>query len=265
MTDLALKALEVNQAFQALGNERFEADGATFIRNRDFRAFQAIRDANHVTHVTAATSSEIEALLARVEREFAGFPHRRFDLDFTTPPAFEARLALDGYQRNEELVMLLEGELAGQAKSVDIRPIRDEAGWEQYEALHEIGWREYREGADMPNDEEVGRVMARAMRLRVPPARYWLAYVDGEARAHCSSWEGPAGMGQVEDLFTHPDFRHQGLATTLVHHCVSDCRKRQAGPVILLAAAADTPKQMYARVGFRPIATKREYWKEVKP
>ena len=158
MTNLAQKALEVNQAFQALGNERFEADGATFIRNRAFRAFQTIRDANHVTHVTAATSSEIEALLARVEREFAGFPHRRFDLDFTTPPAFEARLALDGYQRNEELVMLLEGELAGQAKSVDIRPIRDEAGWEQYEALHEIGWPTW-----------TGRLGPTARRGRVPP------------------------------------------------------------------------------------------------
>ncbi len=262
MTDLARKALEVSQSFYALGNERFEADGATFIRNR---SIPAIRDANHVTHVTAATSSETEALLARVEREFAGFPQRRFDLDFTTPPAFEARLALDGYQRSDELVMLLEGELEGHAKSVDIRPIRDEAGWEQYEALHELDWRERREGADMSNYEEVGRVMARSMRLRVPPARYWLAYVDGEARGHCSSWEGPAGMGQVEDLFTYPDFRHRGLATALVHHCVSDCRPRGTNPIALLAATADTPKQMYASMGFRPIATKREYWKEIKP
>ncbi len=262
MTDLARKALEVNQSFYALGNERFEADGATFIRNR---SIPALRDANHVTHITATTSSEIEQLLARVDREFAGFPHRRFDLDFTTPPAFEARLALDGYQRSDELVMVLESELKGHAKPVDIRPIRDEAGWEQYERLHEIDWRERREGTDVPNYEEVGRPMARSMRLRVPPARYWLAYVDGEARAHCSSWEGPAGMGQVEDLFTHPDFRHRGLATALVRHCVSDCRPRGTNPIALLADAADTPKQMYARMGFRPIATKREYWKDIKP
>ncbi len=127
MTDLARRALEVSQAFQALGNERFEADGATFIRNR---SIPALRDANHVTHVTAATSSEIKALLARVEREFAGFPQRRFDLDFTTTPAFEARLVLDGYQRSDELVMVLESELKGHAKPVDIRPITNVAGWE---------------------------------------------------------------------------------------------------------------------------------------
>ena len=65
-----------------LGNERFEAEGAVFIRNR---AIPALHDANHVARVTAATPEAIERLLARVEREFAGLPHRRFDVDADTP------------------------------------------------------------------------------------------------------------------------------------------------------------------------------------
>ena len=92
-TDASRKALAVNQALLALGNERFEADCATFIRNR---SVPEIRDANHVAHVAASTPEEIKRLLARVEREFQGFPYRRFDLDFTTPPGFEARLAFEG-------------------------------------------------------------------------------------------------------------------------------------------------------------------------
>lgn len=83
MTDIARTALAAVHGFPALGNERFEADGATFIRNR---TVSDIRDANHVAHVTASTPQEIDRLLARVEREFAGFPYRRFHLDFTTPP-----------------------------------------------------------------------------------------------------------------------------------------------------------------------------------
>ena len=260
--DLAQRALVVTRSLLALGNERFEVDGTALIRNR---AFPAIRDANHVTNVTASSSDEIEHLLELVESEFAGFPHRRFDLDFTTPPAFEARLALDGYQRSDELVMVLDGELQGHSPSADIRPITDEAGWEQYEGLHEIDWQERTQEIDVPNYAEVGRAKARSMRLRVPPVRYWLAYVSGVARAYGSSWEGPSGMGQVEDLFTHPNFRHQGLATALIHRCVSDCRKRRTNPIALLADAADTPKQMYTAMGWKPIATKREYWKEVKP
>jgi predicted GNAT family acetyltransferase len=69
-------------------------------------------------------------------------------------------------------------------------------------------------------------------------------------------------MGQVEDLFTHPDFRHRGLATALIHHCVADARQQGAGPVMLVADAHDTPKDMYAAMGFRPVAAKREYWKD---
>jgi len=70
--DAARSALAVNQAYHALGNERFEADGATFIRNRET---PAIWDANHVTQVTVSTPDATERLLAWLERECAGFPH----------------------------------------------------------------------------------------------------------------------------------------------------------------------------------------------
>jgi hypothetical protein len=35
MSDLLRRALAVNQSMFALGNETFEADGGTFVRNRD--------------------------------------------------------------------------------------------------------------------------------------------------------------------------------------------------------------------------------------
>ena len=90
-----------------------------------------------------------------------------------------------------------------------------------------------------------------------------MAYVDGQPRAYLASWEGLDGVGQVEDLFTHPEFRHRGLATALIHHCVADCRAHGAGPVVIVADTADTPKRMYAAMGFRPVATSRTYWKKL--
>jgi GNAT superfamily N-acetyltransferase len=261
VTDLIRRALDVNQALLALGCERFEADGAAFVRNR---SVPEIRDANHATHVEASTPDEIERLLARAEREFAGVPHRRFDVDFATPPAFEARLALEGYQRIDALVMLLEGDLTGEAKPHDIRPVDSDPAWEAYAALHAIDWREYEERSDEPESPSVAAAMYRSRRAKSPPVRYWLAYVDGEPRAYFSSWEGPDGVGQVEDLFAHPDFRHRGLATALIHRCVADCRERGAGPVVIVADPDDTPKRMYAAMGFRPVAIKRSYWKTVE-
>jgi predicted GNAT family acetyltransferase len=69
------------------------------------------------------------------------------------------------------------------------------------------------------------------------------------------------GIGQVEDLFTHPDFRHRGIATALIAHCVADARARGAGPVLITADPLDTPKQMYAAMGFRPFSVTRNYFK----
>ena len=63
MDDAALRALAVNEALAGLGNERFEADGATFVRNREV---PDIWDANHISHITASTPEEIERLLVRV-------------------------------------------------------------------------------------------------------------------------------------------------------------------------------------------------------
>ena len=120
-----------------------------------------------------------------------------------------------------------------------------------------------------------------------PPVRYWLAYRGGrsEALTELSAWTSSrhaiglrpvlariwggrseglnfrVATGYLDYLFTHPDYRHRGLATALVHHCVADSRKRGAGPVALEADPAGTPKHMYAAMGFRPLSVSHEYLK----
>ena len=261
MSDLTRRALATDQDLMALGNDRFEADGATFVRNP---SVALVRDANQVVTVTARAPGEIERLLARADREFAGCPHRQFRLDFRTSPEFEARLALEGYERRDSLVMLLEGELTGAPRPHDIRPVESEADWQAYASLHETDWREYADKIPGGADMAVAEQMVRTRRAKSPPVRYWLPYVDGEPRAYLASWEGENGVGQVEDLFAHREFRRRGLATALIHHCVADCRARGAGPVIIVGDTADTPKRMYAAMGFRPVAVSRCYWKELK-
>lgn len=262
LDDPARATLAVNDAFCDLGNETFESEGATFVRNREV---PDIWDANHVSRITASTPVEIDRLLERVEREFDGFRHRQFWLDFTTPPAVEARLALEGYRQSETLFMLLEGDLAGPAARHEIKQVETEADWEAYAALHDMDWREYT--ARMPEesgfDEETAIQMIRSRRGKSPPVRIWMAYVDGEPRAYASSWGGVNGVGQVEDVFTHPRFRHRGLATALIRHGVAEARREGGGPMVIAADPKDTPKLMYAAMGFRPVAVKREYRKDL--
>lgn len=259
--DLARLALAVNEAQFALGNECFEADGARFIRNI---AEPDIRDANHVSHITASTPREIERLLARVEVEFDHAPARAYHCDVATPPEFEARLSLEGFTTRSALVSVLEGALIGEAKPFDIRPVDDDGTWRQFESLHALDWRETRARLGQEELPGAGHAMARTRRAKCPPARYYLGYIDGAPRGYFSTLPGLQGMAQVEDLFVDPAFRHRGLATALLHHCVRTCREAGAGPIVIVADPDDTPKRMYAAMGFGPVAVKRDYWRQVR-
>jgi ribosomal protein S18 acetylase RimI-like enzyme len=243
----------------ALGHEVFDADGARFVRDR---RLPDIWEANRITAVTAASDEAIECVLARAEREYADFGHRRFDVDFTTPPAFEARLALDGYRAREFLVMVLDGDWQGRAAAADVRPCAEASAWAAFDALKRDDWRESARRLGL-QEGSVGGQIVDSHRRRCPPARYWLAWIAGEPRGFLSSWEGTAGVGQVEDLYVHPDARGRGLAVALIHHGVEDCRRTGAGPIVLVADADDTPRLAYARMGFRPVAVTRAYLRHV--
>jgi ribosomal protein S18 acetylase RimI-like enzyme len=243
----------------ALGHEVFDADGARFVRDR---RLPDIWEANRVTAVTAASDAAIDRLLARAEREYAELGHRRFDLDSTTPSAFEARLLLDGYQAREFLVMVLDGEWRGRAGAADIRPCTDAEAWAAYDVLKRDDWRESAQRLGL-REGGVGGQMVDSHRRRCPPARYWLAWIDGEPRGFLSSWEGVGGVGQVEDLYVRPDARGLGLAAALIRHGVADCRGAGAGPVVIVADADDTPRVAYARMGFRPVAVSRAYLRQL--
>ena len=259
-TELARRALDVDTANLALAHGTFETDGATFVRNR---AYPAIYDANHVTHVSASTPEQIDRLLARVEREFAGIGHRQFGVDFRTPPAFVARLALEGYERRDALVMALEEDPRGTRPEHEIRRVVTDADWRDYAALKELDWREHEERIKKPPEPEVGRALYAVARLKQPPVQHWFACQNGRPLAYLNSWGGIAGVGQVEDLFTHPDFRRCGLATALLHHCVAECRRQGAGPVVIVSDPTDTPKQMYAAMGFKPVAVYSHFLKKL--
>jgi ribosomal protein S18 acetylase RimI-like enzyme len=262
VTDLADLALATDAANFQLGNEAFSLANATFVRSRET---PDIYDSNHVAGISARTPREIEELLAAADREYQHAGHRRFDVDYRTPPEFVARLLLDGgYERQDSLIFVLEGELRGADPACEIRPMTSDADWEAFWELMFMDWVDHHERIKRPVKEEVARRMWQAKRLKTPPVRYWLAYDGKRAVAYLNSWEGVGGVGQVEDLFTHPDYRHRGIATALIHHGVADCRAKGAGPVVIVADPTDTPKNIYARMGFRPVAWLSKYLKRLE-
>ncbi|HYM14961.1 MAG TPA: GNAT family N-acetyltransferase [Dehalococcoidia bacterium] len=256
MDNLTRSALAVNYANLALGHQRLTVPHATLVRDP---ALPLIYDANFVTDVTAATPDEIDSLLAAVD---AAYPHTRartYRLLPDTPPAVEARLALDGYERSDSLVMLLEGALHDAPKPCDIRLAATGDDWRAYASLKRADFMEHGAALEPDVAEQVAAGLAVANRAKCPPSRYWLAWADGAPRGFFNAWEGIGGVGQVEDLYVDPAYRHRGIATALIHHCVADARAHGADPVVIVCDPGDTPKNMYAGLGFRPIAVARLY------
>ena len=244
-----------------LGNDNSVALQSVLVFNRDI---PDIYDANHVDSIRASMAAEIEELFATVEHQYGHARHRRYDTDFRTPPEFVARLLMHGgYVREDTLVMVLAGDLNSSAAPLDIRPVQSASDWESYWELMWIDWMEGQQKQGRVAREDIARQMWHARRLKQPPVRYWLAYVGERPVAYFASWAGVGGVGQVEDLFTHPDFRLRGIARSLIFHCVGASRDDGAGPIVIAADPADTPKNIYHGLGFHPVAVASQYLKRL--
>jgi GNAT superfamily N-acetyltransferase len=254
--DLLERVCATLEGYLALGNETLELPAVRFVRNPEA---PEIYDANHGSRVRASAPEEIDAVLARADDVFAGLPYRRFTCDPLTPPTFEARLVQEGYRSTSELVLFLEGELRAAPKALDIRLARD-ADWDSIARLtrldHEEEARKFRRPV---YSETVTRQMVATKRAKCPPLRFWIARVDGTDCGFFSSWPGENGVGKVEDLFAQPDFRRRGVATALIVRAVEDARERGAGLVVMGALPDDTPRLLYATLGFRPFCLTRSY------
>ena len=205
--------------------------------------------------------TEIDQLLAQMDREYPHVSRLTFRIDPFTPPAFEARLVVDGWAPKDALVLALDGELRRQSSDCDIRPIEDENAWRAYADLKRLDCGESLPSGEHTDDTALAHAFTHSNRLKCPPVQFALAYQDGRAVGHCSAWEGTEGVGQVEDLFVDPSYRHRGIATALIHYGVKTARARGAGAVVIVVDPKNTAKTMYTALGWRPVAVCREYGK----
>jgi GNAT superfamily N-acetyltransferase len=260
--DLLRRVFDARAAYNELGNEVVEESLARFVRNPET---PNVHDANLVSWVRAETDDEIDRVLARADELYGELRHRKVMVDPDTPAPFEARLVIDGYDSHPHVEMVVEGSLAASPVAVDIRLVELEEDWrsltELWQAEHD---EEVAKGQHDAWGPGVIEQMVLSKQLKAPALSFWLARVDDTDAAFFSSWPGLDDVGIVEDLFTRPDFRHRGIATALIAHSVADARERGADPVAILARAEDTPKRMYAALGFRPIAISRTYVKSVR-
>jgi GNAT superfamily N-acetyltransferase len=211
---------------------------------------------------TASNDEDVERLLLRAAREYKHAARLTFRVGPSTLPALETRLARDGFERSEAIVLILDGPLHAEPGPFEIRPVDDDTTWQAYSELKSLDWSEQSPAA---TDSAIPHEFVLASRLKSPPVRYFLAFEDRLAVGYCNAWEGLEGMGQVEDLFVRPSHRRRGIATALIHRCVETARERGAGPMVIVVNPANTAKAMYAAMGWQPVAICREYGKAPTP
>ena len=261
--ELLRRVCEKSHRYMTLGNERWDSGVASFVRNPHTpRRY----DSNCTGLVRAESADDIAAVLDDVEQMYTVYDHRMVLTDALAPRAFETRMAMeDGYKVDMFIVHVLEGDLELAPREVEIREVVSEDDWEAYRVLDEMWWRESGESEALfgPYDRGLHDEMMASKRAKNPMARSWFAIADDEPRAFFSSWPGENGVGMVEDLFVHPEYRRHGLASALIAHCVVDARERGARPVLITSNIGDTPKHLYARIGFRPLYVLRTWTKKL--
>jgi len=262
------RAALTESAYFELGNRVSDSGLARFVANPDT---PDVWDSNCVTRARARTPDDVDEIMAEAGRRYAGAEHRVFKLDPLTPAALEVRLLLDGYRGDTLLHLVLpEAEEvtdisrtpAGSRPAVSIRTAESDADWTSLARLARADHEEAaaRAGRIVWGQEVTDQMVARK-RLRAEQLPFFLASLDGRDVGHGCAWAGTPEekVGMVEDLFTDPSFRHRGVASALIIHGIAWARAAGAGPVMIGAVADDTPRFMYAAMGFRATFVSRSY------
>jgi ribosomal protein S18 acetylase RimI-like enzyme len=93
------------------------------------------------------------------------------------------------------------------------------------------------------------------------PTRLFAGEADGRLVAHTELYSED-GIGQVENVFTLPDYRGRGLAGSLVLHAVAESQAAGNDLTFLVADADGWPQRLYERLGFE---TAGRYARFLKP
>jgi GNAT superfamily N-acetyltransferase len=223
-------------------------------------------DSNHADEVTAQTAGEIDGVFQAMNEHLAHTRWRVVHTDAFTPDAFLARLALDDFEeRPVTIQMALDGEVADRGGAIALRAVEGDADWD---ALHRLVLADHAEGrrtSGLDIAPQVSAGMVAGYRAKAPTYRFHLAMLDGDPVAYGAHAASPNGAGIIEDLFTLPSARRNGIATAMIAAFTDRLRDAGCRTIFLGALVGEQAKHLYARLGFRPITLARSWTRERPP
>jgi GNAT superfamily N-acetyltransferase len=242
--------------FRQQGHAAIEEGGITLV------ATPAHPDTWDANWASANRGVQLNALFAALERHFGHTPWRVVQADALTDPALEAALALADFRAESNLIEMVAREVVAPLPVPDIMLHEiGPADWDRLAALVEIDLREGKRTGE--HDPGVAAGLIDGMRRRLGPCTYWLLMKAGAPAGYGMTAVCPNGLGLIENLFTLPDQRGRGLMSGFIVEAARRLRAAGCDAVFLDAHAHDTPKRLYARLGFAPAAMARTWVKRV--
>jgi GNAT superfamily N-acetyltransferase len=200
----------------------------------------------NVVRVEDDAAVSAEALMAFADDALAGLAHRRVDFDVA---AAGERLRTDFEARGWKAVRLLwmhhDGSTPpGPSIAVDEVP---------YDAVHDlrVAWHQ----EDFP-DQNAAKYHAQAREVAMRRDVQVLAVHDKGTPVAFAQLERNGPAAEITQVYVHPDHRGGGRGTAVTRAAIE-----AAGDVRdlwIVADDDDRPKQLYARLGFRPAWTTLE-------
>ena len=250
-------AIEMYAYHGQLGLKRTDLTYCSVVQDE---AHPNVWSSNKVFAIKAQTVEQSNELMRDLKVVFGDLSYRHFVIDPLTPEPFAAYLALNNYVVHATMLqMVLSGGVTSMKPLPEarMRPVVSAADWVE---LRKLVLTDHAEGArtSIALGEEVTDGIVAGYQAKADQCQFFLAELAGELCAYGSGTNGPKGMGMVEDLFTLPRFRGQGLASKMISHCVDFCRERGAGKILIGSHASELPKNLYYRLGFQPAFLTRE-------
>jgi GNAT superfamily N-acetyltransferase len=197
-----------------------------------------------VNQVWVAQPMTFEALVELTDRELAGLPYLHIAVAHQdSGPGLEQAFRAAGWDVERVVIMILSAE---PDREVDTSAVIEASSGEVLELM--TRWHgEGRElgAAELAQLTEYSRREAEACGDRLLGVRS----SDGQLVA-ITKLRASGSIAQVEDVYTVPEARGRGSARALVTRAVELARHEL---IFIEADDLDWPKQLYARVGFRPV------------
>jgi GNAT superfamily N-acetyltransferase len=201
----------------------------------------------NVVRVEEDPAMSVDALVAFADEALAGLAHRRVDFDLVAAAeplraGFEAK----GWRASRLLWMRHE---TAPPPGPDV-PVEEVP----YDVVHELRVAWHREEAP---DQDPGSYHAQAREVALRRDVKVLAVREGDLPVAFAQLERDGAAAEITQVYVHPEQRGGGRRTAMTRAAIEAAGDER--DLWIAADDEDRPKQLYARLGFRPAWTAMEF------